>query len=119
MIGGAAALATARPQLQNGCIEILSGVEYDDDSLVAAELNDALGTPKQQQSLLQSHANDDKKAPTVTVNEVAVTPHVAEMLGVTSLQGPKQHESQSRAIDNSYKLATKSATRIPAPAVRS
>lgn len=77
VIAGAAAVAAAalKPTFRTSL-----GTEYDDDSLIAAETNDAVSTPEQQQSPLEKHADDDKKAPTVTISEVAVTP-VAEMQG--------------------------------------
>lgn len=78
VIAGAAAVAAAA--LKPAPFRTSLGTEHDDDSLIAAETNDAVSTPEQQQSPLEKHADDDKKAPTVTISEVAVTP-VAEMQG--------------------------------------
>ena len=80
VIAGVAAVATAAIHSKIAPFTISLGAEYDDDSLVAAETNDAVGTSGQHQSPLQPYADDgDKKALTVTVNEVAVTPPLAEM----------------------------------------
>ena len=57
------------------------GAENDDDSLLAGETNNTAGIPELQQSTLQKHVDNDKKAPIVTVNEVAATPSEAEMRG--------------------------------------
>lgn len=89
VIAGAAAVATAALKSRKAPFRTSLGAEYDEDSRVAAETDDAVGTPEQQQSLLQKHADVDKKAPTVTVNEVAVTPPVAEMQGDDFFAGAK------------------------------
>ncbi|KAF6240006.1 hypothetical protein HO173_001614 [Letharia columbiana] len=80
VIAGAAAVAAAALNPKKAPFRTSLGTEHDDDSLIAAETNDAVSTPEQQQSPLEKHADDDKKAPTVTISEVAVTP-VAEMQG--------------------------------------
>ena len=80
VIAGVAAVATAAINSKIAPFTISLGAEYDDDSLVAAETNDAVATPGQPRSPLQQYADDDdKKALTVTVTEVAVTPPLAEM----------------------------------------
>lgn len=89
VIAGAAAVATVALNSKKAPFRTSLGAEYDDDSLVAAEINDAVGTPEQQQLPLQKHADDDKKAPIVTVTEVAVTPPVAEMQGGDFFAGAK------------------------------
>ena len=77
VIAGVAAVATAAINSKFAPFKTSLGAEYDDDSLVAAETT---GTPGQHQSPLQPYADDDdKKALTVTVTEVAVTPPLAEM----------------------------------------
>ena len=84
VIAGVAAVATAAINSKIAPFTISLGAEYDDDdSLVAAETDDAVATPGQPQSPLQqyAHDDDDKKELTVTVTEVAVTPPLAEMEG--------------------------------------
>lgn len=83
VIAGVAAVATAAINSKIAPFTISLGAEYDDDSLVAAETDDAVATPRQPQSPLQQYADDDddKKELTVTVTEVAVTPPLAEMEG--------------------------------------
>lgn len=76
VIAGAAAVATAAINSKRVPFMTSLGAEHDDDSLLAAETSD---THKLRQSPFQKHADNEKKAPTVTVKEVAVTPPVAEM----------------------------------------
>ena len=80
-IAGAAAVATVALNSSKARFRTSLGANYDDDSLLAAETNDAIGIPELQQSSVQKHADNDKKAPIVTVKEIAVTPPVAEMQG--------------------------------------
>ena len=82
VIAGAAAVATVALKSQKASFRTTLGADCDDDSLVSSEnTEDAVGTPQRQGSSLQYHVDDDKKAPTVTVEEVAVTPPPVEMLG--------------------------------------
>ena len=74
VIAGAAAVATAAFKPQFMSFETSLGAEYDEDSPVAIETNDAISAPEQCQSPLEEVAGYDKKAPIVTVTEVAVTP---------------------------------------------
>ena len=94
VIAGAAAVATVAVRSRKPSFTTSLGTEYDDDSLLAAEINDAVGTPEQQQIFLQKHVNDDKKALIVTVDEVVVTPPVAEMHGGDFFAGAKAHRSE-------------------------
>ena len=77
VIAGAAAVATAA--LNSKKPPFRTSLGGDDDSLLAAEIDKTVGMPELRQSSLQKHADDDQKAPIVSVNEVAVTPPVAEM----------------------------------------
>lgn len=79
VLAGAAAVATAVLNSKNAPFRTSLGTEFEDDSLVPADIDDAIGTHEQQPSTLQEHARRDKKAPTVTVTEIAVTPSTAEM----------------------------------------
>ena len=88
-IAGVAAVATAALNSGKGPFRTTLGADYEDDSLLAPETKYANGTPRQQQSPLQKHADSDSKAPTVTVNEVAVTPPATELQKGDFFAGPK------------------------------
>ena len=80
VIAGAAAVATAAFKPQCAHFETSLGAEYDEDSPVAIETNDAVSAPEPCRSPLEEIADDDKKAPIVTVSEVVVTtPPVTEI----------------------------------------
>ncbi|CAF9903109.1 MAG: hypothetical protein ALECFALPRED_000134 [Alectoria fallacina] len=81
VIAGAAAVATAALSSKKAPFRTSLGAEYDEDSPLAIEFRDAVGLPEQQQSTLQKLTDDNKKAPTVTVTEVVVTPPAVEMEG--------------------------------------
>ena len=90
VMAGAAAVATVALKSQKASFRTTLGADYDDDSLVSWEnREDAVGTPQRQGSSLQHHVDDDKKEPTVTVNEVAVTPPPVEMLASGFFVGAK------------------------------
>ncbi|CAD6573703.1 MAG: hypothetical protein ASARMPREDX12_006210 [Alectoria sarmentosa] len=89
VIAGAAAVATAALSSKKAPFRTSLGAEYDENSPLAIEPRDTVGLPEQQQSTLQKVADDDKKAPTVTVTEVAITPPVAEMEGGDFFAGAK------------------------------
>ncbi len=81
VIASAAAVATVALNSKIATLKISVGSEYDEDSLVGAEANDSVGTLGQHRPPLQKNADDNKKAPTVTVTEVAVTPPLTEIQG--------------------------------------
>ena len=87
--GAAAAVATAALNSEIGPFRTTLGAEYEDDSLLAPETKHAISTARQQQSPLQKHVDYDSKAPTVTVNEVTVTPPAAELQKDDFFAGPK------------------------------
>lgn len=89
VIAGAAAVATVALNPKKALFRTSLGAECDDDSPVTAEISDAVGTPEQQELPVLQHPDDDKKAPIVTVNEVAVTPTVVEMQGGDFFAGAK------------------------------
>ena len=90
MAGAAAAVATVALKSQKASFITTLGADYEDDSLVSSEIReDAVGTPQPQGSSRQCHVDDDKKAPTVTVEEVAVTPPAVETLGSGFFLGAK------------------------------
>lgn len=90
VMAGAAAVATVALRSQKVSFVTTLGTDFDDDSLVSSENGeDAVGTPQLQASSFQHHVDDDKKAPTVTVDEVVVTPPPVEMLGSGFFVGAK------------------------------
>ena len=90
VIAGAAAVVTAALKSQKASFRTTLGADFDDDSLVLTEdREDAVGTPQRHGSSLQHHVDDDKKAPIVTVDEVAVTPPMVETLGSGFFVGAK------------------------------
>ena len=90
VIAGAAAVATVALKSQKASFITTLGADYEDDSLVSSEdRENAVGTPQRQEPSLQHHVDDDKKAPIVTVDEVAVTPPAVEMLGSGFFSGAK------------------------------
>ena len=89
VIVGAAALATAVLNPNEGPFRTSLGAEYQDDSPLAAETDDAIEMPEKQQLRLRRHADHDKKAPIVTVTEIDVTPPAAEMQGHDYFAGAK------------------------------
>ena len=83
-------MATVALKSQKASFRTTLGSDYDDDSLVSLEnREDAVGTPQRQGLSFQHHVDDDKKAPLVTVDEVAVTPPAVEMLGSGFFVGAK------------------------------
>ena len=78
VIAGVAAVATAALSSKDAPFKISLGAEYDDNSLVAFETNDAIGTLEKRQSTLWKHADGDKKMLIVDVDTVAVTPLLVE-----------------------------------------
>ena len=79
VIAGVAAVATAALSSKDAPFKISLGAEDDDDnSLVASETNDAIGTLEKRQSTLWKHADGDKKMLIVDVDTVAVTPLLVE-----------------------------------------
>ena len=78
VIAGAAAVATAALNANKARFRTSLGANYDDDSLLAAETNDVIGIPELQRSPVRKHTDNDKKAPIVTVTEIAVTPPPVE-----------------------------------------
>ena len=90
VIAGVAAVATTALNFRLAPFKVSLGVEYDDDLLIAAEINNAVGIPRQHESSpLEEYADEDKEMLTVSVNEVAVTPPLAEMEGSDFFAGPK------------------------------
>ena len=81
VIAGAAAVATAAYNSKIPPFKTSLGAGYDDDSLLAAETNNATGTPGQHRPPLQKNADNDNKAITVHVTEIAVTPPLVELQG--------------------------------------
>ena len=81
VMAGAAAVATVALNSQKASFRTTLGADDDDDSRCSSEDGeDAVGTPQWQGSSLPYHVDDDKKAPIVTVDEVALTPPAVEML---------------------------------------
>lgn len=78
VIAGVAAVASAAINSKRVAFTTSLGAEHDDDSLLAAETSNAVLL---RQSPLQKRADNGRKGPTVTVEEVAVTPPVTEMEG--------------------------------------
>lgn len=90
LAGAAAAVATAALKSEKSPFRTTLGAEYEDDSLLAPETKYYVsGTPRQQPSPLQKHADVDSKTPIVTVNEVAVTPPATELQKGDFFAGPK------------------------------
>lgn len=79
VIAGVAAVVTAALGSNEAPFKISLGAECDDNSLVASETNDAIGTLEKRQSSLWKHADDDKNMLIVNVDEVAVTPPLVEI----------------------------------------
>ena len=78
VIASVAAVATAALSSKDAPLKISLGAEHDDNSLVASETNDAIGTLEKRQSTLWKHAGGDKKMLIVDVDTVAVTPSLVE-----------------------------------------
>ena len=89
VIAGAAAVATTALSSRRAPFRTSLGTEYDDDSLLADETDDAISTSEQQQSPLFKLVDNDKKSPIVTVSEVVVTPPLAELQGGDYFAGAK------------------------------
>ena len=98
VIAGVAAVATAILNPKNAPFKISLGAEYDDDSLLAPETNDAGGTQEQHQSTLHKRANDNKKTLTVNVNEIIGTPPFE------SAHGTASHPHISAIVDWNYEV---------------
>ena len=78
VIAGVAAVATAALSSKDAPFKTSLGAEYDDNSLVASEINDAVGSLENCQSPFGKLADGDKKMLTVNVDTVAVTPPLLE-----------------------------------------
>ena len=78
VIAGVAAVATAALSSKDATFKISLGDEYDDDSLIASETDDAIGTVEKRQSNLWKHADGDKKMLIVNGDTVAVPPPLVE-----------------------------------------
>ena len=89
VIAGAAAVATAAYSSTIPSFQTSLGAGYDDDSLLVAETNNATGTPGQYRPSLQEKADNDNKAVTVHVTEIAVTPPLVELQGGGFFAGAK------------------------------
>ena len=76
VIAGVAAMATAAFTSKDAPFRISLGAEFDDNSLVASETDDAVGTLEKHQSALRKHADGDKKM--LTVDVATVTPPLIE-----------------------------------------
>ena len=86
VIAGAAAVATVALKHQKASFRTTLGVDDDDESLVSSvNREDTVDTRQRQESSI----DDEKKAPTVTVDEVAATPPAVETLGSGFFVGAK------------------------------
>ncbi|KAM0803605.1 hypothetical protein BDR22DRAFT_886439 [Usnea florida] len=86
VIAGAATVATVALKSQKASFRTTLGADDEDDSLVSSEnREDAVDTRQRQKSSI----NDDMKAPTVTIDEVAATPPAVETLGSGFFAGVK------------------------------
>ena len=79
VIAGVAAMATAALNCKDAPFKVSLGVEYDDNSLVATETDDAIGTLRKLQPALSKPVDGNQKTLSVDVDMAAVMPPLVEI----------------------------------------